>query len=183
MTERDEEYNRFVALLARSEQSIRRLVRFLMPSPDGVDDVMQDVALECWKKFDQFSCSDLDRQADEFIRWANVIARFKVMSWQRDRSRDRLVFRDAVVEKLFESAGAGDGQLQEERDAVDACLKELPLDQRRLVLSVHTPGDSVQSIAAETGKKVRQLYTIVNNLRSLLLTCIRRRVAAEGHGG
>ena len=71
----------------------------------------------------------------------------------------------------------------DERHAVEACLSNLPEDQRRLILSVHSPGESIALIAAETGQKARRLYSKVNTLRRLLLECIQKRLSEEGvHG-
>lgn len=180
---RERQYDRFVALLARHDLAIRRFVRFLMPSRDGVDDVMQETALECWKKFSEFQPDSAEAAADEFIRWACVIARYKALSWQRDKSRDRLVFREAVIEKLSQDAIDSLDHRSQQRLAVEACLEKLSPDQRRLVLSVHSPGESVARIALETGQQARRLYGKVNALRSVLLECAERRLAGElGNG-
>lgn len=180
---RERQYDEFVALLARHDLAIRRFVRFLLPSRDGVDDVMQETALECWRKFTEFQPASSDAAADEFVRWACVIARYKAMSWQRDRSRDRLVFREAVIEQLSKSAHEALDHRAEKHQAVQACLERLTADDRRLVLSVHAPGESIARIAQETGEKVRRLYSRVNALRSMLLECIERRLAAEVGNG
>lgn len=178
-SDRETKYNEFVGLLARHDQSIRRFVRSLMPSKEGVDDVVQETALECWKKFDDFAPSDPDDAMNEFIRWACVIARYKAMSWQRDKSRDRLVFRETVIERLSESAIDQLDRQEHERKALDRCLGKLDSDQRRLILSVHSSGDSITAIAAETGEKARRLYSRVNGLRKLLLDCVQNRLASE----
>ncbi len=41
----EERYKRFVTLLTRNDQAIRRFVRSLLPSQEGVDDAVQDTAL------------------------------------------------------------------------------------------------------------------------------------------
>lgn len=146
---------------------------------------MQETALECWKKFDDFSDnrSTQTDSVDEFIRWAFVIARFKAMSWQRDHKRDRLVFRENVIELLAKSAMANLDRQALEQNAVDSCLAKLAEDQRRLVLSVHRTEDSVAQIAASTGQSARRLYSQVNGIRKQLLDCVRQQLAAElSHG-
>ena len=180
---REQRYNQFVGFLAIHDQAIRRFIRALMPSRDGVDDVLQETALECWKKFDDFSPADKADPAEEFIRWACVIARFKVLSHFRDRSRDRLCFRESLVDRLAETALSQIGVEESERIAVDDCLSQLSEDQRRLVLSVHSPGESVARIASETGVRARTLYSKVNSLRRILLDCVRSKLAAEGSHG
>ena len=176
---REAQYNQFVALLARQEQTIRRFVRSLLPSREGVDDVMQETALECWKKFSDFSPASPDEAIEEFVRWACVIARFKALSWQRDSARDRLVFRENVIAQLAVSAMENLDRRELERRAIDACLEQLRDDQRRLVLSIHFPGESIARIAEETGQKARRLYSQLNALRKLLLDCSQQRLAEE----
>ena len=180
---REQRYSEFVALLARHDLSIRRFVRSLLPSRDGVDDVVQDTALECWNKFSEFKPESPDDSVQEFIRWACVIARYKVMSWQRDKARDRLVFRENVIERLAQAALDNLDQLALEQSAVESCLGELRDDQRRLVLSVHSPGESIASIAEETGQAARRLYSKVNALRKRLLECVQQRIATEVGNG
>ncbi len=182
-TDREKRYAEFVSLLARHDQAIRRFVRSVLPSRDGVDDVMQETALECWNKFTDFSPAQPVDAGGEFVRWACVIARFKALSWQRDKARDRLVFREGVVEQLATLAMEGLDRQVHERQAVESCLNELPTDQKRLILSVHSPGESIAAIAKETGEKARRLYSRINVLRKLVLDCVQQRLPGEtGHG-
>ncbi|MCS7467717.1 sigma-70 family RNA polymerase sigma factor [Stieleria sp. ICT_E10.1] len=176
---REARYGEFVSLLARHDQSIRRFVRSLLPSNQGVDDVMQETALECWKKYESFTPENAEDAVDEFIRWACVIARYKVLSWQRDNSRDRLMFRESVIERLAQDAMQDLEQRDRERKAIETCLGQLDADQRRLVLSVHSPGESITKIAQETGVKTRRLYSKVNALRKRLLDCVQGRLVEE----
>lgn len=178
-TSREVQYGQFVALIARHDQAIRQFVRSLLPSREGVDDVIQETALECWKKFSDFTPATAEDAVDEFVRWACVIARFKALSWQRDRGRDRLVFREGVIEALAAAAMDGLDHQESERRAIESCLQTIPDDQRRLVLSVHSPGESVALIAVETGQKARRLYSRINVLRNLLLDCVQQRLAGE----
>ncbi|RMF44594.1 MAG: sigma-70 family RNA polymerase sigma factor [Planctomycetota bacterium] len=169
-------YAEFVALLARHEPALRRFIRSLMPSDNGVDDVVQETALECWRKFAGFQVPQGEEPDAAFMRWASVIARFKAMSWQRDQARDRLVFRAEVIEKLAEEALESSGQWQQHLQAVQECLSNLTADQRRLVLAVHTPQESVARIAAEAGIAPRRLYSRVGALRRKLRVCVESRV-------
>jgi len=179
-TDREVRYHQFVELLTGNDQAIRRFVRSLLPSRDGVDDVVQDTALECWKKFSDFEPSSPQDAVGDFARWACVIARYKVLSRHRDRTRDRLVFRETVVTQLAATAMENLEQCESERRAIDRCLMEMNDEQRRLVLSVHSPGESIARIADETGQKARRLYSKVNALRKLLLACVEQKLAENG---
>lgn len=176
-------YQEFVSLLTKHDQAIRRFIRSLLPSREGSDDVMQETALECWKKFSDFSPDTEAEAVDEFIRWACVVARYKALSWQRNKGRDRLVFRENVIDRLAVEALQTLDRQEDERQAVVACLGRLNEDQQRLVLSVHSPGESIATIAAESGQKARRLYSQLNTLRKLLLDCVQNRLNGEPEHG
>jgi len=169
-------YDEFVSLFARHEQAVRGFVRSLLPSSQDVDDILQEVGLACWRKFDSFTP---DAQ-DGFVRWACVVARFAVLRHRRNRARDRLVFSEEVIEMLATDAEARLEKAEAERDAVGRCLGKLADAERRLLLSVHTPGDSVARIAKDTQQNPRRLYRKLNALRDLLERCVRRRLSEEG---
>jgi len=156
------QYDQFVSLFARHERAVRAYVRALLPSGADVDDVMQEVGLVCWRKFDDFQVAD---DPDGFVRWACVIGRFEALRHRRSYARDRLVLSESTIELLAASSEERLVVAQQERTAVEHCLKKLPEAERRLLLSVHTPGDSIAMIAAEQGLKARRLYTKVNVLR------------------
>ncbi|QDT60121.1 RNA polymerase sigma factor [Stieleria bergensis] len=177
--DRQDDYATFVSLLARYDQQIRRFIAMLMHSSDAVDDVMQETAIECWNKFETFTGQGDPDEPEEFVRWANVIARYKVLSWQRDRARDRLVFQEELVHLLADTVHDEWDRLESERQAVQACLQKLPPRQRQLVLSVHSPGQSVADVARQTGQKPRRLYTVLNGLRKQLLLCVQDRITVQ----
>lgn len=177
---RDDQYDQFVSLLGHCENRIRRFVRSLMiRSGEEIDDVMQDVSLECWRKFESFAPASDESRNEEFIRWACVIARFKVLSRIRDASRDRLVFREGLCELLAEQASQWAATYSTHQQALEVCLEKLAKDDRRLLLSVHVPGDSVAEIARQTGSEARRLYSRINALRGVLLNCVQTRLANE----
>ncbi|MDB4733004.1 sigma-70 family RNA polymerase sigma factor [Planctomicrobium sp.] len=171
---KDQQYDRFVSLFARQERSIRSFVRSLLPTSNDADDVMQEVGLVCWKKFSSF---EGDESPEEFVRWACVIARFEVLRHRRNFARDRLVLSEEVLSLLACDAEERLPVAERERQAVEKCLNKLPPRERRLLLSVHTPGDSIAKVAAEFGQEVRRLYTKVTALREVLKQCVSRQMA------
>jgi RNA polymerase sigma-70 factor (ECF subfamily) len=176
---RDDQYDQFVSLLGHCENRIRRFVRSLTVGVDEIDDIMQDVSLECWRKFSAFSPSSGESPHEEFIRWACVVARFKVLSRIRDASRERLVFREGLAERLADESAEWAATQSSRQATLHHCLDKLQQDDRRLLLSVHAPGDSVADIARQTGLEARRLYSRVNTLRGLLLKCVQARLASE----
>lgn len=172
----NDRYHRFVSLLTRNDQALRRFVRTLVSTRDQMDEVVQDTALECWRKFADFEGDGTEKQPDEFIRWACVIARYKVLSRNRDKARDRLVFRDEIVSQLADLSLANLPDRDVEMQAVKDCLAEMDREPRRLLLSVYSPHDSIAKIARESDQRARGLYGRLNALRKLLLACVKRRL-------
>ena len=170
----DDLYDQFVSLFARHERSIRGFVSSLLPSNQDVDDVMQEVGLACWHKFKTFDC---DGAPGDFVRWACVIARFEVLRHRRNLARDRLVLSEEVIHLLADDAELRLDRADTERTAVESCLEKMNEPERRLLLSVHTPGDSIARIAQEMDQKARRLYSKLNLLRDLIAECVRERLA------
>ena len=171
---KDEQYDRFMSLFVGEERAIRAYVRSLLQSGQEVDDLMQDIGLACWHKFSQF---DPKGSRQDFIRWCCVISRFEVLRFRRSRARDRLVLSDETVQLLAAEAEDRLQRSEEERQALKKCLGKLNDPERRLLLSVHTRGDSISRIASESNQKARRLYSKLNALRDLVADCVRAQVA------
>lgn len=175
---KDQQYERFMSLFVGSERAIRAYVRSLLRSSQDVDDLMQNISLACWHKFDQF---DADGSGQDFVRWCCVIARFEVLRFRRSRARDRLVLSDEVIELLATDAEERLQRSEAERQALAGCLQKFSEAERRLLLSIHTQGDSISRIAVESNEKARRLYSKLNTLRDLVADCVRASLAsAEG---
>ncbi len=171
--EKDQQYDRFMSLFVGSERAIRAYIRSMVRSIQDVDDLMQNVGLACWNKFDQF---DPEGSCQDFIRWCCVISRFEVMRFRRSRARDRLVLSEEVIELLATEAEDRLQRSEAERQALNLCLQKLTETERRLLLSIHTQGDSISQIAAESNEKSRRLYSKVNMLRDLVADCVRKSI-------
>lgn len=177
--DREQTYARFVALLAAQERRVRLFVRSLMPGSQEIDDVMQNVGLACWNKFGQFAPASDESAGDEFARWACVVARFEVLRHRRSCARDRLRLSEDTIRLLAADAEDRLPQAERERQAIGRCLDGLPDPDRRLLLSVYTPGESVAALAAEWGEDAKRLYRQVDRLRRAIADCVRSRLAME----
>ena len=166
-------YEQFVRLFTRHEQDLRSFVRSLLPSWHDTDDVMQEVALAVWRKFDQF------QPGTEFLRWAYVIARFEVLSYRRQRARDRLVFSEDLLTQLADEALVETEQREAERRALEPCLEQLAAGQRELIMAAYTSGVKITGVAERLGTTPGSLYMRLNRIRRRLLLCIEHRLRQE----
>ncbi len=157
----------FVRALTKYERIIRAYIRGSgISRPEDVDEIMQEVSLVAWEKFDQL------KNVEEFPKWACVIARYQILNFRRKYSRDRLVLNENVFDLLLEES-LEESSLNEKRlNFLQQCLAKLPEASRRLVLMAYEPGSTIDSLAGETGKKANALYQQLWRLRRALEQCV-----------
>jgi RNA polymerase sigma-70 factor (ECF subfamily) len=163
----------FVRLLSQYEPVIRSYLRNLLPSYEDVDQVMPEVALIAWRKFSQLE--DLDA----FPRWACVIARYEVMTYRRNKARDRIVLDPDIVAKLADEAEEEISLRSLQMNALEHCLKELPEERRELILACYSPQKSMRDIATEIARSENSLYQLLRRIRIELQHCIERKITQE----
>lgn len=165
----------FLRLYVASEEHIFVFLRSLLPSREDAREVMQEVAVVLWARFD-----DLDHPAN-FRRWAFGVARLKAMSWMRDRRRDRLVFDDELVLLLAEEAEEDADSLAEERALLERCISRLGAAQRALLDAAYAPGARIDGLANAAGRSAMSLYKSLHRIRMTLLACVEKSRAEDGH--
>jgi RNA polymerase sigma-70 factor (ECF subfamily) len=168
--QRDED---FVRLLSQHEPMIRAYLRNLLPSYEDVDQVMPDVALVAWRKFSQLE------DHDAFARWACVIARYEVLTYRRNKARDRLVLDPDIIARIADEAEEELPLRSQQMKALEQCLQKLPDQRRELVLSCYSPNNSMRDIAARGSRSENSLYQLLRRIRMELEQCIKRNLPRE----
>jgi RNA polymerase sigma-70 factor (ECF subfamily) len=161
----------FVRLLVQHDRVIRAFLRSMLPSGLDVDEVMQEVSVVAWRKFDQLD------SPENFRRWVCVIARYEVLMYRRKKARDRLVLGEEI-EQLIAAEGIEELDLRERQlDALSACLNKLPAERKKLTMLVYQSEQPMKQIAAQIGKTPEALYKVLSRTRRDLLQCIQRAVS------
>ena len=164
------QYEVFIGNFTKNEQNLRRFLRSLLPSWEGVDEVLQETALVLWRKIEHYDPST------EFIKWACVVARFEALAYRRKMARDRLVFREDLFKLIAEEAQDELEGASLERSNLQKCLSELPADQKRFVLLAYTPGVKVKELANQEGSSPGAFYMRLKRIRHQLLNCVERKL-------
>jgi len=167
-------HDQFLRLFAANEPSLHAFVRSLVPTRDDAREVMQEVAVVLWRKFDEFA------GGEDFRRWAFGVAKFEVLAFIRDKARDRHVFDDGLLATLAEEGARDHDRREARRAALEFCLKQLASRDRELVLQAYAPETRIDRLAAARGQTPMALYKVLHRLRLALIACTRRRLAAEG---
>jgi RNA polymerase sigma-70 factor (ECF subfamily) len=169
----NERHHRFLRTYTAHEPAIRAHVRRLVPARADADDVMQDISIVLWEKFDAF------REGADFKAWAFGVARFEVLAWLRDRGRERLVLDEEVITKLAEETAVDEPRLERQREALEQCMKKVPGDQRDLLMQAYQSESRIHEVAQGSGRSVAGFYQWLHRMRKLLLECIRRALTRE----
>ncbi|WP_244952253.1 sigma-70 family RNA polymerase sigma factor [Roseimaritima ulvae] len=171
--EHHERHRRFLRAFTSHEPAVRAFVRRLVPTRADADDVLQEVSIVLWEKFDEF------RPDGDFRAWACGIARYKVLAWLRDKGRDRLVLNSEVVEMLANESLQAESHLEQQRLALESCFEKIPSEQRDLLAGAYRQNVKIQDVAARSGRSVGGFYQWLHRMRKLLLECIGRELAEE----
>lgn len=163
-------------LFTKTEPALRGFVRSLVPTVSDADDVLQEVAITLWKKFSEFS-GDAE---EDFRRWSFGVAKFKVLSWQRDRGRDRLVFGDETITLLAHDSESNSGKLSAQREALKVCVEKLPPEQQTLVESAYENGSKIEGLAKAMERTAMSVYKQLHRIRIALAKCTRAELQKEG---
>lgn len=164
----------FVRLWTRHQAEVQRYVFSMVPRQADAAEVIQDVSVLLWKKWDQY---DADRP---FVPWAIRFAYLEVLKWRQKQAREKLVFSDGLLEQL-------NGRFEDEcplnearRKALDSCLSQLTDQERKWVNLRYGRHGAVKEEAEKSGVSMHKLYYALEKIRGQLLNCINDSLRKEG---
>ncbi|UUO05776.1 sigma-70 family RNA polymerase sigma factor [Blastopirellula sp. J2-11] len=166
-------HQQFLREFTCHEPAVRAFVRRLVPSRSDADDILQEVSIVLWEKFDSF------RAEEDFRAWACGIARYKVLSWLRDKGREKLVLASDVVELIADDSLAAESHLKQQREALETCFEKIPMTERNLLSQAYQADVKIQEVAAASGRSVAGFYQWLYRMRRMLLECIQRQHAQD----
>lgn len=172
--EENQQHELFLRSFTAHEPAVRAYVRRLLPGRADADDVMQDVSVVLWKKFGEF------REGADFRPWAFGVARMEVLSWFRDKGRDRLVLAPEVIEMLADESVLEETHFDKQREALDMCMEKVEPEQRHLLMQAYQPKSRIHDVARGSGRSVTGFYQWMHRMRRMLLDCIQRETTGEG---
>jgi len=170
----DARYEVFIARFAHHEPDLRRFIRSLLPTAVDADEVLQQTAIVIWRKFEQYD------PATNFMKWACVIARFEALAYRRKMARDRLVFREDVMELMADEGIEELDSRRAEHAALESCLEAMPEKQRQFLTLAYTQGIKTKELAEEAGSSAAAFYMRLKRLRLQLLQCVESKLKTEG---
>jgi RNA polymerase sigma-70 factor, ECF subfamily len=165
-------HEKFLRLFTASDAALRAYVRTLVPTRDDAAEIMQEISLVLWRKFEEY------QGHEDFRRWAFGVARFEVLAWRRDKARDRLVLSEEALTLIAEQMTDDASRLESQRSTLELCLGKLQEDHRSLLRAAYAPGAKLDRLAQESGRTIQSLYKNLQRIRARLLDCVRRHASA-----
>lgn len=162
--------DRFITAFSESQAALRGYCASSIGNLDDSRDVFQKVCLVLWKK------SGVWDPETSFFKWAFAVARFEILAYVRDRSRERLVFDDDIVLAM---AGTSErlAEAQSERyDALEICLSKLKPEHRETLAEHYVKGYTLKEIAESQNRGHSAVKVMVMRLRQTLGKCIESQI-------
>ena len=156
-----------------AEPSVSAYVFASITGFHDAEDVVQRVAQELARRFDEYDSSR------PFIGWALWIAKSRVIDFYRAQDRTRVVFSDELLSQLADTIAKQADSRSDRREALEACLNELPPRSRRLLGLRYVGERSAAEIAREIGSTSGSVRVLLTRVRTALASCIERRLALE----
>ncbi|MFI4860768.1 MAG: sigma-70 family RNA polymerase sigma factor [Phycisphaerales bacterium JB063] len=161
----------FARLLMKHQPRVYAYVRSMVFIATDADDILQDVAMVAWQRFDTY---DPERPFD---LWLFGIARNRVRTYFRTKKNDRLRFSDATLDLIERDAAGPARQAEQTQSALETCLGKLSQRDSDLVLRRFTQGATNRSVAHDLGWTDSKISRHLNRVYAVLMLCVRRRMA------
>lgn len=175
MSNRPDAEETFVQLVVSHQTALRAFVLSLLPGSDEVDDVIQETNAEIWRKRGEF------RIGTSFKSWMFSVAKFKVLSCWRDRSRRRewAMPEDTLTHLLDQMENEVFEQTDGKQAALRLCLQKLRPGDRSLILRRYIGECSLGKLAEEVGRASDSLKVSLHRIRVSLRECIGRHLKTD----
>ena len=161
----------FLVLYNANHQRMYLFAKSLLPMEEHVKDILQEVSLALWKKFDHFEFGT------DFLSWAFRMIRIEVLEWRRKQSRERMLFDDEFLETVADrmsqqSQTTNDGRYH----ALLECVKKLTPKMRELLRSRYFKNHDASTIASESNRSIESVYQQLYRMRTSLQDCVSRKL-------
>ncbi|MCE9552429.1 MAG: sigma-70 family RNA polymerase sigma factor [Planctomycetes bacterium] len=164
----------FVSQLTGCQSSLFAYILSLLPDVEAAQDVLQDANLVLWRKGDEYV------PGTNFFAWAHEVTRYRVLSYLRDRGRDRHVFDAAFLEQLPEPQIPEIDNGSRMARYLEDCLQRRTAEERQLIEERYAPEASLKEMALRHKIPSGHLSVILCRIRQKVTDCVQRKLALEG---
>ena len=137
---------------------------------DQTLEVLQRTNLVIWQKAADY------QPGTSFEAWAFTIARFQLMAWRKNQSRNRLVFSDTVYEQIDNETDSSQVDDDARVSALKDCVKQLNVDESKLIEQRYREDIPLATIASTMNMSLDAIGMRLSRIRKKLGQCIQRKI-------
>ncbi len=166
---RQEDYLRH---FLKHQDDLRAFIGSLVRDRHACDDVLQDVALVLWQKFDEYD------PARPFGAWARGIAANKVMQLFEKAKKIPVPLSPAATQIIALAFENDAGDSAEEQQALRDCVQKLPDKSRELVKMRYEEALKLREIADRVSSTLDAVHKNLSRIREILRGCVEEQLGA-----
>jgi RNA polymerase sigma-70 factor (ECF subfamily) len=159
-----------VVLLEAMQPRLYGFILKRLADRDQTLEVLQRTNLVIWQKATDY------RPGTSFEAWTFTIARFQLMAWRKNKSRNRLVFSDTVYEQIDKQTEQSDVDDDARVVALKDCVKQLNVDESKLLEQRYREDLPLATIASTMNMSLDAIGMRLSRIRKKLAACIERRL-------
>ena len=116
------------------------------------------------------------RPGTSFEAWTFTIARFQLMAWRKNRSRNRLVFSDTAYEQIDRKPEQPEVVDDARVDVLKDCIKQLNVDESKLLEQRYQEDLPLATIASTMNMSIDAIGMRLSRIRKKLGQCIQQKL-------
>lgn len=163
----------FIQLWTQSQSTVACFVHTSIRDRGQAEDLLQEIAMTLLRKFAQYDPSKA------FLPWAMGVAKFAILGSKRDYARSRLVFDEALLERISNTFIEVAPAQREEGAALDVCLTKLSPKARRMIRLRYYDSLDSREIARALGATEVAIRVGLLRIREELRKCIENQIQLE----
>jgi RNA polymerase sigma-70 factor (ECF subfamily) len=170
----EQEQLRFMRLWTAAQPAVSGYVRALVRDREVADEVLQETSLVLFRRFDEY-----DEQRP-FVAWALGIAKFQVLSLNRDAARSRVAFDTELLVRFTETWGELAPGASDRSLFLQDCIQRLTARARQMARLRYYDELTAEEIARQIGGSGAAVRVALQRIRQQLRDCVERQLRAEG---
>jgi RNA polymerase sigma-70 factor, ECF subfamily len=164
------EAEELATLWTNAQPVVAAFIRSLVPRLEESDDLLQRTAVVLVRKFHEFD------RGQAFVAWAVGVAKVEVLAYWRERSSDRLVFDDALVERIADGYQRLAQDRTSLRELLIQCVAALEERARKAIQLRYVEQMKTPRIAEALGLSHGAARVVLTRARTTLRLCIEKRM-------
>lgn len=166
----------FFRLYVTHQRSIYAFIMANIRNFNDANDMMQEVAMVMWQKFD-----NLEQKDERFLAWGITIARNQLYRYYTRARKTRLVFDEELLSVIEKKCEEKLKTCPDHIYALQQCLTRLNGSHRELLTMKFGQQLTVQAISEKIQRSVSAVYKMITRIHLALQRCIQHVLAEETH--